>query len=446
MEIKRPPKMKYCSKCVYPKSSAVPLAFDEDGKCSGCRVHEQKMGIDWEERGRKLKELVAKYKTDGSNYDCIIPVSGGKDSWFQTWYITEVLKLKPLLVTYQGNDYYDVGLRNLHKMREVFDVDHVIIGPSVKVLKKLHKKCFKMMGDMSWHNHCGIFSLPVQIQVKFKVPLIIWGEHGYTDLGGMYNMNDLVEQTKKYRTEHACRGYDWFDMIDEELGITEKDLLNHKYPTDEELEENDIRGIYLGFYVYWDANKHFARMKDDLGFEPADFPFERTYRRFSALDDMHEAGIHDYMKFIKFGYGRGTDHPCKDIRVGKMTREEAIENIKRYDAVKPMRDLRRWLEYVDMTEDEFDKIADTFRDPSVWWIQDGEWWKDNIWGEPSSYGKVHLTEEEQGRYYWNDTINGTSRAPLIKQEGRHDLKQDKEQVENKDEPKQTIFDLVPEDN
>ncbi len=430
MQIARPPLMKYCSKCVYPKSSAVPLAFGADGKCSGCRVHEQKMNIDWKHMEERLKTLVEPYRSKGSKYDCIVPVSGGKDSYFQTWYVINVLKMKPLLVTYQGNDYYDVGLRNLHNMRDVFNADHFIMGPSIEVLKKLHKKCFKMMGDMSWHNHCGIFSFPVQAAVKFKVPLIIWGEHGYTDIGGMYNMNDCVEMTKKYRTEHACRGFDWYDMIDEELGIAEKDLLCHKYPTDEELEENDIRGIYMGFYVFWDANLHFKRMVEELKFEPADFPFERTYRRFSALDDMHEAGIHDYMKFIKFGYGRGSDHPCKDIRLGYMTREEGIANIKKYDAVKPMRDLNRWLKYVGMTEEEFDRIADTFRDPSVWWIQDGEWLKDNIWGVSSSYGKVHLTEEQQKRYYWNDTRSGFSRAPLLATQGRQDIKQNSGQKIN----------------
>lgn len=412
--IKRPPKMLYCSECVYPKSSAVPLAFDEKGVCSGCKVHTQKMQIDWKAREEQLRKLAEPYRDSGSHYDCIIPVSGGKDSYFQTWYVTTVLKMKPLLVTYQGNDYYDVGLRNLKRMREFFNVDHLIMGPSVPVLKKLHKKCFKLMGDMSWHNHCGIFSFPVQVAVKFRVPLIIWGEHGYTDMGGMYNMNDLVEMTKKYRTEHACRGFDWYDMIDEEMGIDKKDLNCYKYPSDEELEDVDVRGIYLGFYVFWDANQHTKKMIENGGFEAADFDFERTYRRISALDDMHEAGIHDYMKFIKFGYGRGSDHSCKDIRLHYITRDDGIANIKKYDAVKPMRDLTRWLEYVGMTEEEFDRIADTFRDPRVWWIQDGEWWKDNIWGTPSSYGKVHLPEEKQQRYYRNDTKNGIYLEPEVK--------------------------------
>lgn len=384
MTIQRPPKMRWCTKCVYPSSSAAPLTFDENGVCSGCRVAEQTKTINWTERAERLKKIADQYRSkDGSNYDCIIPVSGGKDSYFQTYYAIHVLKLKPLLVTYHGNNYTEVAERNLQRMREVFKCDHLIFRPSVDLLKKLNKKCFYMMGDMNWHAHCGIFTYPVQIAVKLNIPLIIWGEHGHTYIGGMYNMNDFVEMTRKYRTEHAQRGFDWYDMIDEKLGITEQDLLWAKYPTDEELEEKNIRGVYLGFYTNWDANAHAKKMMEEFGWEQSPEPFDRTYRLISNLDDMHENGAHDYLKFIKFGYGRGTDHACKDIRSGYMTRKKGVEMVRKYDHVKP-RDLKRWLKYVNMTEEEFDRVADTFRDPKVWWKNEKwEWTKNNIWDEDS---------------------------------------------------------------
>jgi len=374
--------MQYCKKCVYPGSSAVKLTFDENGICSGCRVAETKKNINWNERGAMLKEIMEKYRSqDGSNYDCIIPVSGGKDSYFQTHYITNVLGLKPLLVTYHGNNFLPEGEYNLKRMREVFDVDHLIFRPSEKVLIKLNRLGFKKMGDMNWQNHAGIFTYPVQVAVNYKVPLIIWGEHGYTDLGGMYSMGDFPEMTAKYRLEHAQRGFDWDDMIGGEEGLKEQDLLWLKYPTNEKLEELGIRGIYLGNYVDWDGNFNYKLMKEQYGWKESQEPFDRTYRMFSNIDDMHENGIHDYMKFIKFGYGRASDHACKDIRAGHMTRDKGIEMVKKYDSVKP-RDLRRWLEYVGMTEQEFDKIADSFRDPKVWRKNEkGEWEKDNIWDE-----------------------------------------------------------------
>ena len=354
--------------------------YDDDGVCTGCRVSDQKRKIDWSDRREELGEILEEYRSkDGSNYDCIIPVSGGKDSHYQTYVITQEFGLRPLLVTYHGNNYLPVGLRNLRNLRERFGCDHLFFSPNVQALVKLNRLCFRMMGDMNWHAHCGIFTYPVQIAVQHRIPLIIWGEHGFTDLAGMHSLNDRIEMTARYRLEHAQRGYDWHDMIEETEGLEPQDLLWARYPSDEELAEVGVRGIYLGNYVDWDANEHTELMVRDWGFEESPEPFERTYRRMSNLDDMHENGIHDWLKFVKFGYGRGTDHACKDVRSGAMTREKAIEMVERYDPVKPRKDLERWLDYVGMSEEEFDEVADGFRDPRVW-VKDerGEWVKDSI--------------------------------------------------------------------
>lgn len=389
----------YCSRCVYPAVTAAPLTFDENGVCSGCRVADQRKQIKWTERWRMLKELVDEYRSN-SNYDIVIPVSGGKDSYYQTHVAVKELGLKPMLVTYHGNNYLPEGEYNLYRMREVFDCDHIIVRPSVDVLIKMNRIGFKLQGDNNWHAHCGIFTVPIQVAVRYKVPLILWGEHGFMDLGGMYSYNDFVEFTAKFRLEHGLRGYDWYDYTDQGLeklgrlelkeGLTEKDLLWAQYPSDEEIDAIGVRGIYLSNFVWWDANQHVKLVMEKYGWRPAQKPFERTYRLFSNLDDMHENGIHDYLKFIKVGYGRATDHSCKDIRARIMTRERGIEMVRKYDHVKPRRDLERWLRYVNMSEEEFDYICDTFRDRRVWRIENGQWVKDNIWGEPSSYGPIHF--------------------------------------------------------
>jgi len=387
--------MKYCTRCVYPSASAVPLTFDKNGVCSGCKVEEQKKQIDWERRTKILKELVKEYKNK-SNYDCIIPVSGGKDSYFQTHYITKILGLKPLLVTYHGNNYLPIGEENLLNMRKVFDADHIIFKPSKKLLIKMNRLGFKKTGDMNWHAHCGIYTYPVQIAVKFKIPLLIWGEHGHTYLGGMYSMNDFIEMTAKDRIEHAQRGFEWYDMMDEEEGIKEQDLLWAKYPTDKELEKNKIRGIFLGNYVNWDPNEQVKIIEEKYGWKESSLPFDRTYRKMSNLDDMHENGGHDYLKFIKFGYGRASDHACKDIRGGYMTREKGIEMIRKHDHVKPS-DLKRWYKYTGINEEEFDMIANTFRDSRVWWKdKEGNWIKVNIWDSPEE----NQRKEKERVSYW----------------------------------------------
>jgi N-acetyl sugar amidotransferase len=380
-----------------PSISATPLTFDAGHVCSACRVYGQRRDVDWAERRAWLDELVAAYRSD-ANYDVVIPVSGGKDSYYQTHFAVKELGLKPLLVTYHGNNYLPEGEYNLHRMREVFDCDHIVVRPSVETLVKMNRLGFRIQGDMNWHAHCGIFTVPIQVAVRYRVPLILWGEHGFMDLGGMYSMNDLVEFTAKHRLEHALRGYDWHDFTDEGLeklgrpeakeGLRPKDLLWAQYPSDDAIDEVGVRGIYLGNFVDWDGERN-ARIATDLyGWRAAEQDFERTYRRISNLDDMHENGIHDYLKFVKFGYGRATDHACKDIRAGRMTRDEGIAMVRRYDHVKPRRDLERWLPYVGMDEAEFDRTCDGFRDRRVWRVEDGEWVKDDIGGTVGRYGRV----------------------------------------------------------
>jgi N-acetyl sugar amidotransferase len=375
--------------------------------CSGCRSAEQAQTIDWDERFEWLKQIAEEYRSQ-STYDVLIPVSGGKDSYYQTHVAVHELGLKPLLVTYHGNNYLPEGEENLFRMRKVFDCDHVVVSPSIQTLIRMNRIGFRLQGDMNWHNHCGIFTTPIQVAVRYKVPLMLWGEHGFLNLGGMYSFDDMVEFTSKFRLEHGLRGYDWDDFTDEGLdtlgrpelkeGLRAKDLQWAQYPTDDEIDEVGVRGIYLGNFVNWDANVHSKLVMEKYDWQPARQPFERTYRRMSNLDDMHENGIHDYLKFVKLGYGRATDHSSKDVRSGHMTRDRAIEMVRQYDHVKPRRDLDRWLTYVDITEEEFDATCDSFRDPRVWWIEDGEWWKDNIWGKPSSYGPVHIPVSGRDKY------------------------------------------------
>ncbi len=173
------------------------------------------------------------------------------------------------------------------------------------------------------------------------------------------------------------RGYSINDMVTRIPEITLKDLAWLQMPSDKEIEDAETVGIYVGNFFKWDPNQHAFEMKEKYDFEFATEPFERTYRTMSNLDDMHENGAHDYLKFIKFGYGRATDHTSKDVRSGYMKREEGIEIVMQKDHIKP-RDLKRWYEYAGVTEAEFDTIADTFRDPRVWWIENGEWYKMNI--------------------------------------------------------------------
>jgi N-acetyl sugar amidotransferase len=394
--------MQYCKKCLYPIIS-VNLILDDEGICSACRMQEQFDEISddfWKQKEQKFIELAAEAKAKStSNYDCVIPVSGGKDSYYQVHKALEY-GLKPLLVTYHGNNYLPEGQRNLDRMREKLGVDHMVFGPSIETLKKLNKNCFELMGDMNWHGHAGIKTYPMHIAVKLKIPLVIWGEITWS-ISGMFDPEDYVQYNKRTVFEHDMRGFTIDDMLKKDPTLTAKDLAWLEMPSDKEISEAGTVGIYIGNFFKWDPNEHAKLMKEKYAFEFAEKPFERTYRTMSNLDDMHENGAHDYLKFIKFGYGRATDHTSKDIRSGYMKRDDGVKLVKKHDHVKPS-DLNRWYEYADMSEEEFDEIADGFRDPRVWWIENGLWYKQNVDGVPTSYGDVKLNKNSWSKYLKNE--------------------------------------------
>jgi imidazoleglycerol phosphate synthase cyclase subunit len=368
-------KITWCERCCYPTISAAPIEFNAAGVCTGCQQAEVKLAItqaEWDRRRDLMRDTLEQYRCrDGSRHDCVIAVSGGKDSWFQIHVIKNEFGLNPLLVTYDGNNWTPAGWRNMLRMKEVFGCDHVIYSPSIDVLKKLNRLGFDIMGDMNWHAHVGITTIPARVAVQHKIPMVVWGEHGYLDMGGQFTMDDYPEMTYRDRLEHFARGYEWNYFVGRE-GLTAGELTAWQYPSDKEIMDLGLRGLYVGNFNFWEANDHIKLVTERYGFESSDEPFERTYRRMSNLDDMHENGVHDYLKFIKFGYGRGTDHVSKDIRAGVLGRGQGLELIRQYDHVRPS-DIQRWLDYVGMSEDRFDRVADTFRDPRVWWRENDQW-------------------------------------------------------------------------
>lgn len=362
--------MKYCTKCLYPANHPSGITFDDKGVCSGCRVHEEKEKIDYKARWKILKEIVEQYQSkDKSNYDCIIGVSGGKDSHFIVHVVKNILGLNPLLVTYNHQYNTKPGLRNLENIVRKFDCDHIRFTQKPSVIKKMARIAMKKMGDFCWHCHTGIGTYPIQIAVKYKVPLIIWGDHGIQDMVGMFSHNDMVEWTKRVRQEHSMRGFTCEDFLGEE-GITKTDLLPYIYPSDEELEEVGVRGIYLSNFLYWNANKQTEMLINEYDFET--MQQERTNNCYENVECWHCGGAHDYLKFLKYGFGRATDHASYDIRFGRITRQQGIELVKEYDGKRP-KDMDIILEFLEMTEDEFEAVIEPMRDPEIWEKKNGEY-------------------------------------------------------------------------
>jgi len=369
--------MRYCARCLYPENAKPYIIFDDEGICSGCRVAEAYDRVDWAERELMLADILGRAKADArqkkAHYDCIIPVSGGKDSHFQAHIVKIKYGLNPLFVTYNHLFNAPLGLRNLENLFAKFNCDLVRFSSSPEVARKISRYMLKRVGDMTWHYHAGILSWPIQAAVKFKIPLVIWAENNFSNLVGTFNPQDMVEFSRKARKDLGLRGVEADELINDESGLTWQDISPFLYPSDEEIEGVGVRGIYLSNFVCWNEHEQAIAMHRLYDFQPTKSPRERTFNRYAKLDDIHSNGIHDYLKYLKFGYGRATDDASTLIRAKLMTREEGIGMVERHDHVRPS-DLDGWLSFVDMTEGEFMRLVDPQRDPSIWQRDaTGEW-------------------------------------------------------------------------
>lgn len=361
--------MNYCARCLYPENAKPYIIFDEDGVCSGCRVAEAYDKVNWIEREEKLRCILEKAKEDAhlrrAHYDCIIPVSGGKDSHFQAHLIKNKYGLTPLFVTYNHLFNAPLGLRNLENLFTKLSCDLLRFSSNPETVRKISRYMLKRVGDLTWHYHAGILTFPIQIAVRYKVPLIIWAENNFSNLVGTFNPEDMVEFSRKSRRDLGLRGIEAEDLINEESGLTWQELSPFIYPSDDEIEEIGVRGIYLSSFIHWNEHKQALLMHKLYDFQPTRSPRERTFNRYAKLDDIHANGIHDYLKYLKFGYGRATDDASTLIRAGILTREEGIALVKEFDHRHP-NDLDRWLSFVNMKEEDFMADIDQLRDPTIW--------------------------------------------------------------------------------
>lgn len=364
--------MRYCRRCLYPENHPLNITFDSDGVCSGCRIHEEKDRLDWDKRAELLKDIFACYRSQsGNRYDCIVPVSGARDSYFIVHTVKNVYGMNPLLVSYNRHHNTHRGIRNLAYLRTVFNCDYFQMVISPERVKRIAKETIRLMGSMYWPVLAGQTVFPVQVAVRLKIPLIVWGVHQGCDQVGMYSHLDEVEMTRKYRCDHDVMGVEAEHLLDLSDELTEQELRPYFYPHDKELSKVGVRGIYLSNYIRWDSKRQHEDMIRSYGYETA--PQQRTFDTYNDVDCLHYSGLHDYTKLLKHGYGKVTDHACREIRLRRLTREQGIELVRRHHSVTP-RDKQAWLGWAGMDEAEFEGCMDRFRDPQVWIrSKNGDW-------------------------------------------------------------------------
>lgn len=355
--------LRYCSRCVFPESKP-DLFFDENGVCSACIGAEKKANeIDWEQRRKDFFSIVEHYrKPEGQpGWDCLVPVSGGKDSTYQAWFLKYECGMNPLCVCFETTNITELGQRNLDNLSDM-GMDVIYFKKNHPAYKSMVVEGFKRVGDEMWPNHLGIFTIPVMVAVKFGIPLIVWGENPQKEYGGpLESIKNNVLDRAWLEEFGGLLGNRIQDMVGVD-GLTERELTPYFYPSEEELKKVGIVSVFLGHYFFWDARRQLEIVKQHGFSVKEDGPVEGTYTNYENLDEkMH--GLHDYLKFVKYGFGRATDHACIDIRNNRLTREEGLNLVKQYDGKYPHLSINEFIKYSGMSKEEIDAIIDSFTNP-----------------------------------------------------------------------------------
>lgn len=350
--------IRYCTRCVMPETKP-DLQIDTEGVCSGCRYIEKREEVDWTQRNDQLLQILERYRTP-DNYDCVIPVSGGKDSHFQTIRMLE-MGMKPLCVTATTDKLSPIGRRNIENLKHI-GVDYVEITPNPTVRRRINRLALCNVGDISWPEHVAIFTIPVRIAVQMRIPLIIWGENSQNEYGGPAAAAENRTLTRSWLEEFGgLLGLRVSDLIGFE-DIDEKDLIQYTYPSDDELKSAGVTGLFLGYYVPWDGYRN-AIIAQAHGFETFPHAVEGSIVNYENVDNV-QTGIHDYFKFLKYGFGRATDLACLHIRRGRLSRADGLKLVKMNDGRFPWSYLgillQEVLDDISMDVDEFIQICDRF--------------------------------------------------------------------------------------
>jgi N-acetyl sugar amidotransferase len=364
--------MRYCKRCLYPDTKP-DLTFNEEGICSACISFDARKNINWDAREHEFKLLVEATKDqaalNGAPYDCIVPVSGGKDSTYQ---VIKAKKygLRILAVTATTCHLSDIGRCNLDNISRL-GVDHIEVTPNRLIRKKLNKLGLFEIGDCSWPEHVTIFTVPFIVAREKNIPLIIWGENPQNEYGSP-NIQSSEDKT--------LNGEQWLNEFGGLNGLRVEDIIERGIATREEMELytyppviDDIQSVYMGYYFPWDGFENYLISKRNgfMSYSPGVQGHGFTYENL----DNYQTGLRDYLKYLKFGFGRATDIVNNHIRRGRMTREQGIDHVSLWEGVWPAVYMNRSLEEIlgkfYVTIEEFQEVCDRFANPELFEIKEG---------------------------------------------------------------------------
>lgn len=350
--------IKYCTRCCVPETQEG-VQFDEMGICTACISSEQKMHIDWSAREKQLRGILEEAKSkSGNGYDCVLPISGGKDSFFQAHVLVKVYGLKPLAVTFNQNWVSETGFYNLQRCLEVFDLDHLQFTPARGLVNKLAKKSLGAIGDACWHCHSGVGAFPLQVATRFKIPLLVWGESVAEAAGRATYSNPGQKFDRDYFTKVSAK-LTANEMIGGDLSA--KDLHPFELPSYGEIEQTGVWGIHLGDYMFWDEERQTEWIREVYGWRETEM--EGAYKGYKSAECIM-SGVHDFTCYLKRGFGRSTGQASVDVRNGLLTRKEGFDLVRRHDQERPQA-LDYYLKVTGQSEEEFYAVMDGKKVPGL---------------------------------------------------------------------------------
>lgn len=375
----QPKEIFYCTKCVV-SNQRPRITFDEDGVCSACSFSAEKDNvIDWDARAKELKQLCDKYRRNDGWYDVLVPASGGKDSTSVAYKLKHEYGMNPLTVTWAPFLYTEPGWVNLMNFIQA-GYNNILMHPSGHIHRKLAKCAFEAVGDAFQPFMYGQYLFPIHMAVKFNIPLVFYGENGEAEYGGDTKNNHNRGWSLDDYMEYSFKGVNIDRMLDwgkEQGYITdsdynESDLAFYRPPPVQLLRDNDVQFHWFSYYHKWIPQENYYTAVERAGFQANDERNEGTYSKYASFDDKLD-GFHYYLMLIKFGIGRATSDAAHEVRDGHLTREEAVALVQRYDTEFPQRYFPDFLEYLDITEEKFWEVIDSYRPEHLWKKVGGNW-------------------------------------------------------------------------
>ena len=357
----------FCKECIMPDSRPR-IVFDDNGVCNACLHSKKKQKINWENRKNEFLKLIKdiKYKSKNNNnpYDCVVPWSGGKDSTSIALKLKFEYDLNPLLVTFSPLIINECGTKNRHELSKM-GFDSIFLKPNQKISKNLSKRFFLERGNPKVAWDAGVNAGPIQVALNYNIPTVFYAEHGESEYGGLV----LDEESEKKR--------DIREVIEHQVGdfpenwtsdqISINDLSPYIYPSLDVIKKQNLTAYYFSYFFKWSMLENFNYVKSKMpNFQTnPNGRTEGTFTDFDSLDDKIDS-LYYYMQYIKFGFGRATRDACRMIQNNQMTRMQAIKYAREYDHEFPLKDFKEVLTFLDLSEEEFEKIVNKHRNDEIW--------------------------------------------------------------------------------